>query len=167
MKKLAIVIALLLAVGAAVFVLKQNPVRYTETHPDVQPIEPPMADIPGGTFTMGDDARGRDLEKPAHPVEISPFRLGKYEVTNEEYKRFCDATGRAYPPDPDWVDVNPLGKAYFTARPVPVIMITWSDMATYCGCPTGRQVPPPDRSPVQARRAGFEGRDTPGATSAT
>jgi formylglycine-generating enzyme required for sulfatase activity len=164
MKKLAIALALLAAVVAVAYAVKQNPVRYSEKHPEIQPIEPQLVDIPGGTFTMGDDARGRDMEKPAHPVEISPFRLGKYEVTNEEYKRFCDATGRAYPPDPDWVEVNPLGKDYFTALPkYPVIMITWSDMATYCkwlSDRTGKDYHLPTEAQFErASRAGFEGRE--------
>ena len=164
MKRVAVALALLAAVVSMTYAVKRNPVRYSETRPEIQPIEPQMADIPGGTFTMGDDVRGRDLEKPAHQVEISPFRLGKYEVTNEEYKRFCDATGRAYPPDPDWVDVNPLGKSYFTALPKhPVIMITWSDMATYCkwlSDRTGKDYHLPTEAQFErAARAGFEGRE--------
>lgn len=128
---LAAFVAALTAAGT-VYEIKQNPVRVEEVRSDVAPIEPEMLDIPGGVFTMG-DARGRDIERPPHEVELAPFRLAKYEVTNDEYRRFCDATGRSYPPDPDFVEANPVGKDYVVSRPrYPVVMITWTDMATYC-----------------------------------
>ena len=156
--------AVIFMLGAAVLLAKQKPVAYTLVHPEIQPVLPEMADIPGGVFTMGDDARGRDLERPAHQVEISPYRLAKYEVTNKEYKAFCDATGRSYPPDPDWVEVNPLGKDYFVSQPdYPVIMITWSDMAAYCkwlSDRTGRKFHLPTEAQFErASRAGMEGKE--------
>jgi formylglycine-generating enzyme required for sulfatase activity len=152
---------LLLALGA-VAIAKQRPITYTVVRPEVEPILPEMVDIPGGVFTMGDDARGRPLEKPAHQVELTAYRMGKYEVTNEEYRRFCDATGRPYPPDPDFVEVNPLGKDYFLSRPRhPVIMITWSDMAAYCqwlSDRTGRPFHLPTEAQFErAQRGGVEG----------
>ena len=163
---LTMTIALLVAaiVGAVIVAAKQNPIAYTDKRPDVEPIEPAMADIPGGTFTMGDDARGRPIEKPAHVVEVSAYRIGKYEVTNEEYRRFCDATGRPYPPDPDWVEANPLGKDYFLSKPrYPVLMITWEDMATYCkwlSDRTGKDYHLPTEAQFErAARGGMEGRE--------
>lgn len=161
---IVIAVLVLVAVGAVIVAAKQNPLDYTDVRPDVQPIEPAMADIPGGTFTMGDDARGRPIEKPAHVVELSPFRIGKYEVTNEEYRRFCDATGRPYPPDPDWVESNPLGKDYFVSKPrYPVLMITWEDMATYCrwlSDRTGKDYHLPTEAQFErAARGGLEGRE--------
>jgi formylglycine-generating enzyme required for sulfatase activity len=48
-----------------------------------------MVYIPGGTFTMGspesEENRSRD-EGPQHQVEISPFYLGKYPVTQAQYE---------------------------------------------------------------------------------
>ena len=42
--------------------------------------------IPAGTFMMG-DKNGWDAEKPVHKVTISkPYYLGKYEVTQEQWK---------------------------------------------------------------------------------
>lgn len=50
-----------------------------------------MLPIPGGKFTMGSPAgeksRGDD-EGPEHEVEISPFWMGKCEVTWDEYEVF-------------------------------------------------------------------------------
>src|SRR5262245_33376789 len=79
-------VALIVAAVGVLYYAKQNPVSFVDVHPEVAPIEPELVAIPGGSFTMGDDARGRPLERPAHGVEIAPFRIGKYEVTNEEYR---------------------------------------------------------------------------------
>ena len=56
----------------------------------IQPIEPEMVWVEGGTFTMGcTDEQGedcRDNELPAHQVTVSGFYIGKYEVTQKEWK---------------------------------------------------------------------------------
>ena len=56
---------------------------------------PLMVEIPGGVFTMGtDDPRGYrdDGEGPTHEVELEPFLLGAYAVTNDEFAGFVEAT---------------------------------------------------------------------------
>jgi len=81
--------------------------------------------VPAGPFTMGDDKHLPD-EQPAHPVEVPAFYIDKYEVTNELYKKFCDATRRAYPPSPWW------DQQYFNSKPqAPVVGISWDDAAKY------------------------------------
>ena len=53
-----------------------------------------MVLIPGGKFLMGDDGRdGWSDEMPAHRVTVPAFRLGKYEVTVGQFRRFVEATG--------------------------------------------------------------------------
>ncbi len=50
-----------------------------------------MVPIPGGRFRMGSPAAepGRkEDEGPVHEVQVSPFWLGKYEVTWDEYQLF-------------------------------------------------------------------------------
>jgi len=37
--------------------------------------------VHGGTFTMGDNKSEDDEEKPEHPVKLSSFYIGKYQVT--------------------------------------------------------------------------------------
>lgn len=48
--------------------------------------------IPGGTFTMGSPTnecgRFADGESPAHEVTLSPFLIGKYEVSQAEWLQF-------------------------------------------------------------------------------
>lgn len=51
-----------------------------------------MAWIPGGKFLMGSD-KFYPEEKPVRQVTVSGFYIDKYEVTNEEYQKFVDATG--------------------------------------------------------------------------
>jgi formylglycine-generating enzyme required for sulfatase activity len=81
--------------------------------------------VPAGLFTMGDNNHQPD-EQPAHPVEVPAFYIDKYEVTNEQYKKFCDATQRAYPPSPWW------DQQYFNSKPqAPVVGISWDDAAKY------------------------------------
>jgi len=50
--------------------------------------------VKGGCFEMGDTLGGGDTdERPVHEVCVSDFYLGRCEVTNEQFKRFIDATG--------------------------------------------------------------------------
>ncbi len=53
-----------------------------------------MVSIPGGTFRMGDlSGEGDDDEKPVRSVTLPAFRLGRYEVTVDQFLRFVDASG--------------------------------------------------------------------------
>ncbi len=53
---------------------------------------PVMVSIPGGQFQMGDSQGiGHDDELPVHPVNILPFAMAKYEVTNAQYVMFLNA----------------------------------------------------------------------------
>jgi formylglycine-generating enzyme required for sulfatase activity len=54
---------------------------------------PPLAPIPAGTYTIGDDNSHYDYEKPAHPVTIAAFTMGVFPVTNAEYRLFIAAGG--------------------------------------------------------------------------
>lgn len=59
------------------------------------PPEPDMVWIPGGEFTMGEEA---DPEKsggcsPPHQVKVNGFYMDATEVTNAEFARFVAATG--------------------------------------------------------------------------
>jgi hypothetical protein len=86
--------------------------------------EPTMVTIPAGKFTMGSEHH--DNEKPVHQVHLPGFRIGKYPVTNAEYKRFLDETRHRQPDD--WSEGNyPSGKANH-----PVVWISWRDAIAYC-----------------------------------
>jgi formylglycine-generating enzyme required for sulfatase activity len=120
--------AALIAAGALLVAAKQNPVTYELVRPEVKPLEPDMVPIPGGVFLMG-NPRGTPQERPVHEVELRPYAMGRTEVTNAEYLRFVEATGRPDPPDPWFFE----GRRYFRTRPRhPVVEISWSDAAAYC-----------------------------------
>ena len=47
---------------------------------------PELVLIPGGQFVMGDDKSAYDDEKPAHRVTVPSFLLGKFEVTQGQWR---------------------------------------------------------------------------------
>ena len=47
-----------------------------------------------GTFTQGDvTGHGRNNERPVHPVSVSGFYMGRYEVTVDQFRKFSEDTG--------------------------------------------------------------------------
>jgi len=76
--------------------------------------------VPAGGFTMGSED-GHEDAKPVHRVRItSGFWLGQCEVTNAQYRRFCDATGREFPTESDQGDDHP------------VVWVSWHGAQAYC-----------------------------------
>lgn len=66
-----------------------------------------MVWIPGGWFLMGSpEGEGDDDEHPQRWVYVDGFWMDSYEVTNAQYKVFCDAVGYPYPPPGLWRDVQ-------------------------------------------------------------
>lgn len=57
-----------------------------------------LVDVPAGTFQMGDPwNEGWEEEVPVHAVTLDAYRIGKYEVTNQEYADVLNwAHGRGY-----------------------------------------------------------------------
>ena len=54
-----------------------------------------MVRLPGGAFRMGsDDAEGfpADREGPVRTVEVAPFLIDRYAVSNDDFARFVAAT---------------------------------------------------------------------------
>ncbi len=64
-----------------------EPIEHTEYKIEMIP-------IPGGTFTMGspdsEANRNADDEGPLHEVEISPFWMGKFEITWDQYESWVN-----------------------------------------------------------------------------
>jgi formylglycine-generating enzyme required for sulfatase activity len=61
--------------------------------PDGEYLLPPLIEIPGGRYPIGSDEGIYDDEAPAHTVELEPFLLGKFPVTNAEWALFMKAGG--------------------------------------------------------------------------
>ncbi|MFN8992703.1 MAG: GUN4 domain-containing protein, partial [Pseudomonadota bacterium] len=123
---------------------------YTETIPSSPsggvggegiPLE--MVAIPGGTFLMGTedeeierlvkkfDWEGYRRERPQHEVTIKPFFMGKYPVTQAQWKAIADRTDLKVEKD---LEPNP---ASFKDRPDsdrhPVEQVSWYDAVEFCG----------------------------------
>lgn len=96
--------------------------------------------VAGGDFVMGNDTGEAD-ERPAHTVSLPDFYIDKYEVTNADYKRFCDATQHPYPLNPWWTKESLNTEDYFNQFPdSPVIGISWNDAAAYAAW-AGKRLP--------------------------
>jgi formylglycine-generating enzyme required for sulfatase activity len=54
---------------------------------------PPLIAIPGGTYSIGSDEGLYEDEAPVHAVDLQPFQLGQFPVTNAEYALFLKAGG--------------------------------------------------------------------------
>jgi formylglycine-generating enzyme required for sulfatase activity len=81
--------------------------------------------VPAGASVMGSNA-GREDEWPEHRVQLEAFAIGRFEVTNVQYARFLEATGREAPRY--WEGgVYPRGQGA-----VPVVGVTWEAAETYC-----------------------------------
>jgi hypothetical protein len=72
-----------------------------------------MIEIPAGKFTMGGDKY--DNEKPLHQVTVSSFYMGKYEVTQKQWKAVMGA--------------NP---ASFKGDDLPVESVSWHEAQAFC-----------------------------------
>ncbi|MCU7504634.1 MAG: formylglycine-generating enzyme family protein [Ignavibacteria bacterium] len=79
-----------------------------------------MVKVEGGWFDMGSN-EGQADEKPVHRVRVDSFAIAQYEVSFEEYDRFCEITNRPKAEDNGWG----RGKR-------PVINVSWTDAVEYC-----------------------------------
>jgi formylglycine-generating enzyme required for sulfatase activity len=88
----------------------------TQRHPG----EPEMVFVKGGTFTMGGTTeQGGDCvfdEKPAHRVTVDSYYIGKYEVTQAQ-----------------WKEVMGDNPSYFKGDNLPVERISWDDIVGKSG----------------------------------
>ena len=79
-----------------------------------------MVRIPTSTFNFGVEG-GEFDEGPVHKVTLSPFEIGKYEVTVADYRVFASETNRKMPKEPKWgwKDNHPI------------VNVTWTDANAY------------------------------------
>ncbi|KAA3628567.1 MAG: formylglycine-generating enzyme family protein [Proteobacteria bacterium] len=80
---------------------------------------PELVLLRGGRYTRG-DATGDTDERPPKVVRLKPFAIGLYEVTFDEYDRYCEITGCAKPNDQGW------GRGLR-----PVVNVSWEDAKRY------------------------------------
>lgn len=107
-----------------------------------------MIFIPGGKFQMG-RPDGDEYETPVHTVSVSPFFLGRTEVTNQEYQRFISETGHR--PPTHWQN----GKFPPNEANLPVVNVSWNDANDFAKW-AGKRLPTETEWEFAAR--GAEGR---------
>ena len=92
-----------------------------------------MTAIPGGTFLMGsspNEGYSFDDEHPQHQVSVPPFFMGKYPITQAQWKEVASRTDLKVKQN---LDLNP---AHFKDRPDsdrrPVEQVNWYDAVEFC-----------------------------------
>jgi formylglycine-generating enzyme required for sulfatase activity len=102
-----------------------------------------MAIVPAGEFVMGSDKEPWGDEKPQHRLSLPAYRLGKYLVTNTEYRRFIEAGGygeRHWWTEAGWVQRGREGwgeprlwdDSRFNKPNQPVVGVSWYECVAYC-----------------------------------
>ena len=102
--------------------------------------------VPAGEFQMGDNfGEGAQDEQPVHTVFLSEYHIGRYQVTNGEYKKFIDDGGYSverywsnggyggfgrYPLY--WENATYRGGAIVGNDSYPVTGVTWYEASAYC-----------------------------------
>ena len=93
-------------------------------------IEPELVHVPAGAFYMGSsdwDKDARESEKPRHRLYLPDYWIGRYPVTNEEYRYFLLANPKQQKPV-SWYGTDfPKGKSRH-----PVVSVSWDDAVAYC-----------------------------------
>jgi formylglycine-generating enzyme required for sulfatase activity len=98
---------------------------FTENLPDNISLE--MVSIPGGAFMMGSpetEEKSLDWERPQHEVTVQPFFMGKYTITQAQWRVVAgmEQVNRQLNPDP----------SRFKGDNLPVESISWDDAVEFC-----------------------------------
>jgi formylglycine-generating enzyme required for sulfatase activity len=98
---------------------------YTETLPEGLNLE--MVAIPSGRFIMGSPGSEHqrfDDEGPQHEVTVAPFFIGKYEVTQAQWRLVAGL--------PQVLRELDAAPAHFKGDGLPVEQVSWLDAEEFC-----------------------------------
>jgi formylglycine-generating enzyme required for sulfatase activity len=101
--------------------------------------------VPAGSFKMGDNfGDGESRERPVHVVDLDAYYIGKFEITNGEWRKFRDdagyddpkywPSGRVVPKTqvPYWTQANNHGGGTPDSDNYPVLGVNWDSAVAYC-----------------------------------
>lgn len=101
--------------------------------------------VPAGPFKMGDNfGDGLPRERPVHTVDVDAFYIGKYEMTNGEWKKFRDDPGyddvkfwpggRVVPKNQItyWTNGQNHGGGTPDSDAYPLLGVNWDSATAYC-----------------------------------
>lgn len=105
----------------------------TEAAATTEPAKPAIVDdmisIPAGSFSMGQDG-SKPKNGPLHQVDLPAYEIDRFEVTNDDFAQFVEATGyKTYAEQnssKNWKDAAE-GKGNH-----PVVYVTWDDAKAFC-----------------------------------
>jgi serine/threonine-protein kinase len=89
-----------------------------------------MALVPGGGFTLG--AHGEPNAQPPREIQLSPYYIDRYPVTNACYQKFLRETGYKRPTH--WWDPSEHEGVLFPPELMlhPVVQVSYEDALAYC-----------------------------------
>jgi formylglycine-generating enzyme required for sulfatase activity len=96
-----------------------KPASLFQDHMIDDSLAPEMVIIQGKTYVRG-DAQGDTDEQPPTPVTPGKFAISVFEITFEDYDKFCTDTRRRKPDDQGW------GRQQH-----PVVNVSWEDAKAY------------------------------------
>jgi len=97
--------------------------------------------VEAGSFAMGSASGGYDDERPVREIRITRgYWMGKYEVTNGEYKRFVRESGYDGLSDADSDYLKHFsGSDMPTGDRHPVVWVSWNNAVRFCQWLTERE----------------------------
>ncbi|MDH3511766.1 MAG: formylglycine-generating enzyme family protein [Gammaproteobacteria bacterium] len=139
--------------AAAVLLLIVGITHAQDTERAAAPLLAPdgMVLIPAGPFLMGNNNEYFDNdndEKPRHAVNLHPFFIDIYPVTNDDYKIFVEATGHRYPQY--WSDAGEIPPGQ---QKHPVTGVNYMDATAFAAW-KGRRLPTEQEWEKASRGAG-------------
>ena len=138
---IAVGVVLALAIAGGFFLLRPKPLPQT-----VQDDHGVMLLVPAGAFVFGENAP--DSPHPRQTMSLPAFYIDQTEVSNAEYLRFVQASGRAF-----------AGQANASEHPrEPVTSVSYQDAAAYAAW-AGKRLPTDQEWEKAAR--GTDGRPFP------
>jgi formylglycine-generating enzyme required for sulfatase activity len=86
-----------------------------------------MVAIPGGNFLMGSPTTEKErsnVESPQHSVTIRPFHMGKFTITQAQWRAVA-----AFPQIKTFLKSDP---SFFKGDNLPVERVSWNDAVEFC-----------------------------------
>ena len=133
--------------------------------------------VPAGSFHMGDNfGDGEARERPAHVVDLDAFYIGKYEMTNAEWRVFRDDPGyddtkfwpggRVVPKNQNsyWTNASQHGGGTPDSDGYPLQGVNWDAAAAYCNwlsAKTGKKYRLPTEAEWEKAARGTDQRQYP------
>lgn len=133
-----------------------------------------LVPVPSGKFWIGDD-EGDEDEKPRHRLYLSEYQIGKYPVTNAEFKEFVEAGGYTQKRwwteegwrlrrEGSWTEPRDWDDIQFNKPNQPVVRVSWYECVAYCrwfNSETGQTYRLPSEAEWEKAARGTDGRQYP------